>query len=137
MVMENQNENLSFFGVRYIVNDLDSVVNFYRDLLGFTVEMKVEPGFAKLSKGNLNLYINKPGYGGAEETMPDGTVPAPGGWNRVQLAVNNLEQSIQTLKKKNAHFRNGLVKGQGGNQILLQDPSGNLIELFEPNERTK
>jgi predicted enzyme related to lactoylglutathione lyase len=135
--MEKQNEDLGFFGFRYIIDDLDRVVKFYHELLGFKVEMKVEPGFAKLSKGNLNLYLNKPGYGGAGETMPDGTIPAPGGWSRIQLAVNNLEQCIATLKKKNARFRNELVKGQGGNQILLQDPSGNLIELFEPNERTK
>jgi catechol 2,3-dioxygenase-like lactoylglutathione lyase family enzyme len=135
--MEKQNENLSFFGVRYIINDLDPAVAFYQDLLGFTVEMKVAPGFAKLSKGNLNLYLNKPGYGGAGQTMPDGTVPAPGGWSRLQLAVNNLEECIATLKSKKANFRNELVKGQGGNQILLKDPSGNLIELFEPNEQTK
>jgi catechol 2,3-dioxygenase-like lactoylglutathione lyase family enzyme len=129
--MENQKENLPFFGVRYIINDLDSAVAFYKDVLGFTVDMQVAPGFAKLSKGNLNLYLNKPGYGGAGQSMPDGIAPAPGGWNRIQLEVNNLGEYIAVLKTKRAHFRNELVTGQGGKQILLQDPSGNLIELFE------
>ena len=132
--MEKQNEDLSFFGVRYIINDLDAAVSFYKDLLGFTVDMKVAPDFAKLSKGHLNLYLNKPGYGGAGQSMPDGAVPAPGGWSRIQLGVNNLEECVATLKAGKASFRNELVRGQGGSQILLQDPSGNLIELFEPNE---
>ena len=110
---------------------------FYKDLLGFKVEMKVAQGFAKLSKGNLDLYLNKPGAGGAGQSMPDGIVPAPGGWNRLQLGVENLEDFVATLKAKNAHFRNELVTGVGGKQILLQDPSGNLVELFEPIEQTK
>jgi catechol 2,3-dioxygenase-like lactoylglutathione lyase family enzyme len=135
--MEKQNENPSFFGVRYIINDLDTAVSFYKDVLGFTLEMKVAPGFAKLTKGNLNLYLNKPGYGGAGQTMPDGTVPTPGGWNRIQLGVNNLKEYIAALKAKNASFRNDLVTGVGGKQILLQDPSGNLIELFESAEQTE
>jgi catechol 2,3-dioxygenase-like lactoylglutathione lyase family enzyme len=131
--MEKQNENLSFYGVRYIISDLDAAVSFYKDLLGFTVDMQVAPGFARLSKGNLHLYLNKPGFGGAGQSMPDGTAPAPAaGWTRIILEVDNLEEIIATLKTKKAQFRNELVKGQGGKQILLQDPSGNLIELFEP-----
>ena len=132
-----QTLNPTFYGVRYIVNDVDAAVSFYKDLLGFTVEMQVATGFAKLSKGELNLYLNKPGAGGAGQSMPDGTVPAPGGWNRIQLEVDNLEDLIASLKTKKAHFRNELVTGVGGKQILLQDPSGNLVELFEPNEQTK
>jgi catechol 2,3-dioxygenase-like lactoylglutathione lyase family enzyme len=130
-------KNVTFYGVRYIVNDVHTVVAFYKDMLGFTVEMQAGQGFAKLSKGDLDLYLNKPGAGGAGQSMPDGTVPAPGGWNRIQLQVDNLEEFIATLKTKKAHFRNELVTGVGGKQILLQDPSGNLIELFEPNEQTR
>lgn len=129
--------NLGFYGVRYIVNDIDPAIAFYTDLLGFTLDMQAAPGFARLSKGNLVLYLNKPGFGGAGQSMPDGTAPAPGGWNRIQLEVDNLEALIATLKEKKARFRNELVTGVGGKQILLQDPSGNLIELFEPNEQTK
>jgi catechol 2,3-dioxygenase-like lactoylglutathione lyase family enzyme len=129
--------NPTFYGVRYIVEDIDDAVSFYKDLLGFTVEMLVATGFAKLTKGDLNLYLNKPGAGGAGKSMPDGTVPAPGGWNRIQMEVDNLEEFIATLKKRKAHFRNELVIGVGGKQILLQDPSGNLVELFEPNEETR
>ena len=136
--MENKlNESPGFYGVRYIVNDLDAAVLFYKDLLGFTVDIQVAPGFARLSKGNLHLYLNKPGFGGAGQSMPNGTAPAPGGWSRIILEVNNLEAFIATLKIKKAHFRNELVTGQGGKQILVQDPSGNLIELFEPNEQAK
>lgn len=135
--MEKQNEYLSFYGVRYIVSDLDGAVLFYKDLLGFTVDMQVAPGFARLSKGNLNLYLNKPGFGGAGQSMPDGTAPAPGGWDRIILEVEDLEAFIAALKTKKAQFRNELVTGQGGKQILLRDPSGNLIELFQPNEQSK
>jgi hypothetical protein len=106
-------------------------------MLGFTVDIHVAPGFARLSNGNLHLYLNKPGFGGAGQPMPDGKAPAPGGWNRIQLGVNNLEEFIATLKTKKARFRNSLVTGQGGKQILLQDPSDNLVELFEPNEQAK
>ena len=136
--MENKlNESPGFYGVRYIVNDLDAAVLFYKDLLGFTVDIQVAPGFARLSKGNLHLYLNKPGFGGAGQSMPNGTAPAPGGWSRIILEVNNVETFVETLKIKKAHFRNELVTGQGGKQILLQDPSGNLVELFEPNEQAK
>jgi catechol 2,3-dioxygenase-like lactoylglutathione lyase family enzyme len=135
--MKKQNENPGFYGVRYIVNDIDSAVSFYQDLLGFTVDMQVPPGFAILSKDNLHLYLNKPGFGGAGQSMPDGKVPSPGAWNRIILELDSLEEYITTLKTREANFRNELVTGQGGKQILLQDPSGNLIELFEPNEQTK
>jgi catechol 2,3-dioxygenase-like lactoylglutathione lyase family enzyme len=135
--MKKQNENLSFYGVRYIVSDLDAAVSFYKNLLEFTVDIQVAPGFARLSKGNLHLYLNKPGFGGAGQSMPDGMIPTAGGWARVILEVHNLEESIATLKTKSARFRNELVTGQGGKQILLQDPSGNLVELFEPNEQAK
>lgn len=117
--------------VRYIVNDVDSCVAFYTEILGFDVTMKA-PGFAMLTNGNLRLLINKPGAGGAGQNMPDGVVPAPGGWNRFQLEVKDIESVINDLKGKRVHFRNELVKANAGNQILVVDPSGNLIELFEP-----
>lgn len=123
-----------FVYVRYIVNDVKESVDFYTKVLGFKAEiMPPSGGFAQLSSGNLKLLINRPGGGGgAGRTMVDGTVPSPGGWNRMQLRVANLEERIAELKLQNVVFRNELVIGNGGKQILLQDPSGNLIELFEP-----
>jgi predicted enzyme related to lactoylglutathione lyase len=118
-------------GVRYIVNDVDAAIAFYTQKLGFVVEMHPAPGFAMLSLGNLQLFLNEPGAGGAGMKMPDGATPAPGGWNRIMITVKDLEQTIEQLKSKKATFRNELVKGVGGKQILLQDPSGNVIELFE------
>lgn len=135
--MDKHNELVAFYGVRYIVKDVAATVPFYKELLGFTVDMQAAQGFAKLSKGSLHLYLNEPGFGGAGQPMPDGTAPAPGGWNRIQLEVINLEAFIETLKTKDARFRNELVTGAGGKQILLQDPSGNLVELFEPNEQAR
>ncbi|SHH17953.1 Catechol 2,3-dioxygenase [Chryseolinea serpens] len=118
--------------VRYIVANVDDAIAFYSRTLGFNVDMHPAPGFAALSKGDLKLYLNQPGAGGAGQTMPDGAVPSPGGWNRIQLQVDDLERMVAKLKRENASFRNDIVQGQGGKQILLQDPSGNLIELFEP-----
>jgi catechol 2,3-dioxygenase-like lactoylglutathione lyase family enzyme len=118
--------------VRYIVNNVDEAIPFYTEKLGFNVDMHPAPGFAALSRGDLKLYLNQPGAGGAGKSMPDGAAPAPGGWNRIQFEVNNLEKIVDRLKKSDATFRNEIVTGQGGKQILLQDPSGNLIELFEP-----
>ncbi len=118
--------------VRYIVNDVDAAAKFYSEQLGFKVEMKPAPGFAMLSHGSLRLLLNAPGAGGAGQAMHDGTKPAPGGWNRIQIEVENLETEVQKLREANAHFRNDIVNGNGGKQILLDDPSGNAIELFEP-----
>jgi catechol 2,3-dioxygenase-like lactoylglutathione lyase family enzyme len=118
--------------VRYIVNDVEEAIAFYINHLGFKVDMHPAPTFARISNGNLNLLLNQPGAGGAGQAMPDGEKPQPGGWNRIQVEVDNLEQRIQDLQRAGATFRNELVVGNGGKQILLQDPSGNLIELFEP-----
>jgi catechol 2,3-dioxygenase-like lactoylglutathione lyase family enzyme len=119
-------------GVRYIVRDVDSSVSFYTEMLGFHADQHVKSAFASLSLGNLKLFINNPGAGGAGQAMPDGTLPAPGGWNRIQFMVEDLEMVVKDLKSKGAKFRNEIVIGVGGNQILLEDPSGNLIELFQP-----
>jgi predicted enzyme related to lactoylglutathione lyase len=118
--------------MRYIVKDVDASVAFYKNMLGFQVDKHVKSAFASLSLGNLRIFINQPGAGGAGQAMPDGTMPAPGGWNRFQLEVKDIESTVTRLKKEGAKFRNEIVSGVGGKQILLEDPSGNLIELFEP-----
>jgi len=118
--------------VRYIVNNVAEAIPFYTEKLGFNVYMHPAPGFAALSRGDLKLYLNQPGAGSAGKAMPDGAVPGPGGWNRIQFVVKNIEKIVDRLKKIDATFRNEIVTGQGGKQILLEDPSGNLIELFEP-----
>ena len=117
--------------VRYIVDDVDSAVAFYRDRLGFEVKAQPGPGFAMLARGDLRLLLNTPGGGGgAGQAMPDGSVPAPGGWNRIQLETDDLDGLIASLQ--GATFRNEIVEGRGGRQILVEDPAGNVVELFEP-----
>ena len=121
--------------VRYIVNDVDAAIAFYGKNLGFRVTAQSGPYFAILTRENMQLVLSPPkGPGGGSQPMPDGRRPEPGGWNRIQLEVDNLEKVIEQLQAKNASFRNELVVGQGGKQILLKDPSGNLVELFEPNK---
>ena len=117
--------------VRYIVHDVDATIAFYTERLGFGVEFKPAPGFAVLSRGDLRLLLNEPGAGGAGQPMPDGRKPEPGGWNRIQLEVDDLANEVEALRDARAHFRNEIVGGRGGKQILLEDPSGNPIELFE------
>ena len=118
--------------VRYIVSDVNASAAFYRDMLGFEVDTMPAPGFAQLSRGDLILLLNQPGAGGAGQPMPDGRMPAPGGWNRIQIEVDDLVATVERLKHAGARFRNELVVGRGGKQILVEDPSGNPIELFEP-----
>jgi catechol 2,3-dioxygenase-like lactoylglutathione lyase family enzyme len=129
-------EDPAIVSVRYIVNNVDACVAFYTDVLGFEVAMHSPVGFAMLSKGNLHLLLNKPGAGEAGRAMPDGTSPSPGsGWNRFQLEVDDLELVVNELKKKNVKFRNDIVSAPAGKQILLMDPAGNLIELFEQTKK--
>jgi len=121
--------------VRYIVNDVDAAIEFY-SRLGFKLDMHPAPPFAALSKGELQLLLSAPsGQGGGGQAMPDGRRPEPGGWNRIQIRVQDLAHEVATLKGAGAHFRNDIVTGIGGKQILLDDPSGNPIELFEPAPR--
>jgi catechol 2,3-dioxygenase-like lactoylglutathione lyase family enzyme len=118
--------------VRYIVDDVDAAIAFYQQL-GFGVEMHPAMAFAMLSRGDLRLLLSAPGDGpGGGAATPDGRLPEPGGWNRFQLEVTDLETRIEQLRAQGAMFRNELVVGIGGKQILLEDPSGNLVELFEP-----
>lgn len=123
---------MSKVNVRYIVNDVDAAIPFYTDMLGFKVEMHPVPGFASLSRGDLQLLLNRPGAGGAGKAMGDGQSPAPGGWNRIQIEVEDIEATVNRLKNSGGRFRNDIVTGNGGKQILIEDPSGNPIELFQP-----
>jgi catechol 2,3-dioxygenase-like lactoylglutathione lyase family enzyme len=119
--------------VRYIVDDVDRAIAFYCELLDFQVVMHPAPTFAMLSRGDLRLVLSAPGGGpGGGQAMPDGQVPKPGGWNRFSLEVADLPATVEQLRLKGARFRNDIVTGVGGKQILLEDPSGNPIELFEP-----
>jgi predicted enzyme related to lactoylglutathione lyase len=118
--------------VRYIVDDVDAAIPFYTDMLGFKVEMHPAPGFASLSRGDLQLLLNRPGAGGAGQAMRDGQSPALGGWNRIQIEVEDIEATVSKLKNSGGRFRNDIVTGNGGKQILIEDPSGNPIELFQP-----
>jgi len=122
--------------VRYIVHDVSAAIDFYTSQLGFNVEMNPGPGFAMLSRGDLRLLLNTAGGGGGGgQPMPDGRRPEPGGWNRIQLEVEDLAAKVDTLRKAGTHFRNDIVIGNGGKQILLDDPAGNCIELFEPPQK--
>jgi catechol 2,3-dioxygenase-like lactoylglutathione lyase family enzyme len=119
--------------VRYIVNDVDAAIDFYCQNLGFREEMHPAPTFAILSRGDLRLLLSAPsGLGGGGQAMPDGTVPEPGGWNRFSLEVSDIEATVERLRKAGARFRNEILTGVGGKQILVEDPSGNPVELFEP-----
>lgn len=118
--------------VRYIVEDVDAAVAFYVERLGFNVEMGTGPGFAMLSRGVLRLLLNRPGAGGAGQPMPDGRRPSPGGWNRIRLEVADLEREVAALRAAGASFRGEIVTGRGGSQVLLDDPAGNPVELFQP-----
>jgi catechol 2,3-dioxygenase-like lactoylglutathione lyase family enzyme len=119
--------------VRYFVDDVDAAVDFYTQHLGFTIAMRPAPSFAILARGDLRLLLNAAGGpGGATQPMPDGRKPEPGGWNRIQLQIEDLDGKVDTLRKAGAKFRNDIVTGFGGKQILLDDPAGNPIELFEP-----
>ncbi len=119
--------------VRYIVRDVDAAIAFYTENLGFTLDMHPAPPFAMLSRGDLRLVLSAPNpSGGGGQPMPDGTEQQPGGWNRFAIEVSDLDSLVEALRKKEARFRNDIVTGVGGKQILLEDPSGNPIELFQP-----
>lgn len=119
--------------VRYIVDDVDTAIDFYCRELGFHEDMHPAPTFAMLSHGALRLVLSAPGGGpGGGLAMPDGAAPQPGGWNRFQLEVENIEMTVARLREHGARFRNDIVTGVGGKQILLEDPAGNPVELFQP-----
>lgn len=118
--------------VRYIVHDVDAAIDFYTVRLGFTVRMHPAPTFAMLERGPLQLALSAPsGQGGGGQAMPDGRVPEPGGWNRISLPVEDIDSEVDRLRAAGTRFRNDIVTGVGGKQILLEDPSGNPVELFQ------
>jgi catechol 2,3-dioxygenase-like lactoylglutathione lyase family enzyme len=127
---------MSTVSVRYIVDDVDDAIPFYRDHLGFDVVMHPDPAFAMLTLGDLRLVLVSPvpadHHGGGSRPMPDGTRQAPGGWNRIMLEVADLAAAVERLRSAGLHFRNEIVTGVGSSQILLDDPSGNPVELFQP-----
>jgi catechol 2,3-dioxygenase-like lactoylglutathione lyase family enzyme len=119
--------------VRYIVNDIDAAIGFYTTHLGFSVQMHPNDMFAMLTRGGLRLVLSVPGGGpGGGQAMPDGTMPRPGGWNRFSVEVPDLATTVTRLRREGVRFRNNLVTGVGGKQIIAEDPSGNPVELFEP-----
>jgi catechol 2,3-dioxygenase-like lactoylglutathione lyase family enzyme len=123
--------NLDQVNVRYMVEDVEASIDFYTKYLGFTLGTNAVPAFADVTRGNLRLLLSGRKSSGGR-AMPDGTLPVPGGWNRIQLVVENLPSEVATLKAQGLRFRNDIVTGPGGSQILLIDPSANFIELFEP-----
>ncbi len=124
---------MSTVQVRYIVNDVDEAMRFYCRHLGFKEVMHPAPTFAMLSRGDLRLVLSKPGGGpGGGQAMPDGRIPEPGGWNRFAIEVEDIDSVVDSLRKAGTHFRNDVITGVGGKQCLLEDPSGNPVELFQP-----
>jgi catechol 2,3-dioxygenase-like lactoylglutathione lyase family enzyme len=119
--------------VRYIVRDVDAAIGFYTEHLGFSLAMHPAPPFAMLVRGDLRLVLSAPNpAGGGGQPMPDGTPQEPGGWNRFALEVDDLAAAVEALRRAGARFRNDIVTGVGGKQIIVEDPSGNPVELFEP-----
>ena len=119
--------------LRYMVTDVSTAVAFYTTKLGFKLDMQSGPYFAALSRGGVQLLLSPTkGPGGASQPMPNGEKPTPGGWNRMVLYTTDLQGDVERLRKTGVRFRNEIVIGQGGNEILLDDPSGNAVELFQP-----
>lgn len=120
--------------VRYMVDDVDKSIAFYTELLGFEILTNASPAFADVKRGNLRLLLSGP-KSSAGRPMPGGATPGPGGWNRIHLIVDDVDTEVGRLRDAGASFRNDVVEGPGGKQILLQDPSGNVVELFQPAHR--
>lgn len=126
---------MSSVSVRYIVDDVDKAIKFYTEFLGFNLVMHPAPMFAILDRGDLRLLLSAPSeQGGGGQTMPDGEKPKPGGWNRILLEISDLKGTVDALRKRGARFRGDIIKGIGGDQILIIDPAGNYVELFEPHK---
>ncbi len=120
--------------VRYMVEDVEESITFYTKLLGFELSTSAAPAFADVKRGNLRLLLSGP-KSSAGRPMPDGATPGPGGWNRIHFIVDDLDTEVERLRELGAKFRNDVVEGPGGKQILLEDPSGNVVELFQPASR--
>jgi catechol 2,3-dioxygenase-like lactoylglutathione lyase family enzyme len=126
--------NTETVNVRYMVDDVDEAIDFYTKVLGFELNLNAAPAFADVKRGNLRLLLAGP-TSSAGRPMPDGVTPGPGGWNRIHFIVDDLGAEVARLRDAGATFRNDIVEGPGGKQILIQDPSGNLVELFQPAAR--
>ena len=126
-----QNDTVS---VRYMVDDVGKAIDFYERHLGFSVALAAAPAFADVRRGNLRLLLSGPASS-AGRPMPDGATPSAGGWNRIHLIVSDIAAEVDRLRDAGVSFRNDIVSGPGGRQILLQDPSGNVVELFQPASR--
>jgi len=122
--------------VRYMVDDVQAAVDFYTSHLGFTARTNAVPAFADVTRGNLRLLLAGPGSS-AGRPMPDGRRPEPGGWNRIHLIVPDIASEVARLRREGVSFRNDVVTGPGGKQILIEDPAGNVVELFEPASGTQ
>jgi catechol 2,3-dioxygenase-like lactoylglutathione lyase family enzyme len=119
--------------VRYIVADVDAAIDFYCHRLGFVEQMHPAPTFAMLERGDLRLVLSAPsGQGGGGQAMPDGTRPEPGGWNRFVIEVDDLDREVAALRESGTRFRSAIIEGVGGRQVIVEDPSGNPVELFSP-----
>jgi len=125
------NDLTDLVSVRYMVDDVEAAIAFYTQHLGFSLRMSAAPAFADVTRGRLRLLLSGP-TSSAGRPMPDGTVPSPGGWNRIHLIVSDIAGDVDKLRAEGLTFRNDIVTGPGGQQILLEDPSGNVIELFQP-----
>ena len=126
--------NDEIINVRYMVDDVEESIAFYTELLGFELLTSAAPAFADVKRGNLRLLLSGP-KSSAGRPMPDGTTPVPGGWNRIHFIVDDVDTEVGRLRDAGASFRNDVIEGPGGKQILLQDPSGNVVELFQPATR--
>ena len=126
--------NDEIVNVRYMVDDVEKSIAFYTELLGFEVLTSAAPAFADVKRGNLRLLLSGP-KSSAGRPMPDGVNPGPGGWNRIHFIVDDIDAEVRRLRDAGGSFRNDVVEGPGGKQILLQDPSGNVVELFQPATR--
>ena len=129
--MTDRNEMVS---VRYMVDDVEKAITFYTKVLDFKVLTQFAPAFADVARGNLRLLLSGP-TSSAGRPMPDGAKPGPGGWNRIHLIVDDIEAEVARLRAAGAQFRNDILSGPGGKQILLKDPSGNVVEIFQPAQR--
>jgi catechol 2,3-dioxygenase-like lactoylglutathione lyase family enzyme len=125
------NVNADFVSVRYMVDDVEAAIEFYTKHLGFTPRLNAAPAFADVLRGNLRLLLSGP-RSSAGRPMPDGSEPGPGGWNRIHLIVDDIAAEVDRLRVEGVTFRNDIVTGPGGRQILLEDPAGNVVELFQP-----
>ncbi len=124
-------ESMGIVSVRYMIDDVPAAIAFYTNHLGFTLELDASPAFASVSRNGVRLLLSGKTSSG-RRAMPDGSQPVPGGWNRIQLQVHDLASEVDRLRKAGLRFRNDIITGPGGSQVLLDDPSGNPVELFQP-----